>query len=926
MLDSTKVEKKPEPQELLEAALRLTELGYVVTPAYEKHPFLPNWQNDDVLDRQAVIEKFKGKRYDGLAIVTKHPLIVIDFDVENESEEPWKDYDLPPTVITVTGSFGRHYYYRLPFIGLRCGNFKLAKKIDVKAEGGCAIVPPSWHYKKNRRYRWLEGHSIFEHPIAEAPKWFIEKLKPHAVRTTAEKLYTINPPIKQGMRHNYLTSLGGLLCLSSLSKEEIRKILYEVYDRFIEKGDFDIDKEIDGILNDYENWTSSDKDLDISKAVSKLPSQVAEVVVKSAGLLSVSDKKSVQAPVFSNRKKITKEELARNTLLEADWISIGAMKYIRDGHLLIYFDDAASYLANRGISVSDDIAKRAARSVLLYNHAPDFKGIVLGDYTVYADWNGIRGFWRYYGDTLYCHTPNGVLSWSKGTWPEGVCIIADLNNRGGVYVDDSGEPDDLFEYIEVASYRINAKTTHIISMIVPVLYGCDNAGFLLTGPAGSGKSTFAKAMALLERGAVWGDLVGQQPRDFVAALRAQRITFFDDTTDFDSELLRLLKSKVTRDVVAIRDLYSNNKVSFITLDGSVFLCTPSLEGFSKDDFLSRLFELSFSKKGSHQDYRRLMSFFEEKNAKARGGALKLLTSVLATIDDIEDVPDFRFHTWSRFAYGIARHLGEADSFLEYVMNSKTDAMSNSKYGFLVEAFSRNMIEPNKEYHLSDIWIRLGNDPNDVDFIGLARGLKVKGNAASQIRAIAQDFGFDVILQKKKSGNKGKTKVVMIFVKNGHPNPPDDTPPTDPPNDIEDNTDDNSDPLSFDEPYEPIDMKTTQNTRTYQKLIKEDWEQMVLDYMKHETPPKECDHKKLKEIKERLEKMYEDFSTVRFLHRLTESLNKKESIEYFSKEENKELLEYILPILATARLAVKRGGSLSFFANERGTSIGIIDWS
>jgi hypothetical protein len=68
-----------------------------------------------------------------------------------------------------TGSLGNHFIFRLPG-GVQPHRAKLAPGIDLKAEGGYLVAPPSVH-SSGRLYE-VERNEY----IAEAPAWMVEEL------------------------------------------------------------------------------------------------------------------------------------------------------------------------------------------------------------------------------------------------------------------------------------------------------------------------------------------------------------------------------------------------------------------------------------------------------------------------------------------------------------------------------------------------------------------------------------------------------------------------------------------------------------------------------------------------------------------------------------------------------------------------------
>ncbi len=76
-----------------------------------------------------------------------------------------------PATFTVRTHRGRHYHFKLPANTLIAGsNGKLAGRLDVKAEGGYVIMPPSPH-PAGGRYEVI-NHS----PVAPLPAWLVRRL------------------------------------------------------------------------------------------------------------------------------------------------------------------------------------------------------------------------------------------------------------------------------------------------------------------------------------------------------------------------------------------------------------------------------------------------------------------------------------------------------------------------------------------------------------------------------------------------------------------------------------------------------------------------------------------------------------------------------------------------------------------------------
>jgi hypothetical protein len=169
--------------------------------------------------------------------------------------------DLEPTWCVETGGGGFHLWFRLDGADLRTSAGRLGPGLDVRAEGGYAVVPPSRHRSGNT-YRWAEAWHPTRVALAPAPIWLVSL----AVRASAEKMIPPDGPpidrkaggnhsqalpevIEEGTRNAALTSLAGAMrrkgageraivaallvenaerCRPSLPEEEIAKIARSV--------------------------------------------------------------------------------------------------------------------------------------------------------------------------------------------------------------------------------------------------------------------------------------------------------------------------------------------------------------------------------------------------------------------------------------------------------------------------------------------------------------------------------------------------------------------------------------------------------------------------------------------------------------------------------------------------------------------------
>lgn len=100
-------------------------------------------------------------------------LIIVDVDPRNGGMESLEEWDLtnepwPRTLTALTGGGGWHWYFAYPNSGAQVSGRKLLRGVDLKADGGYVLAPPSNHLRG--RYTWLaeRGGLVVPYPLEAA--------------------------------------------------------------------------------------------------------------------------------------------------------------------------------------------------------------------------------------------------------------------------------------------------------------------------------------------------------------------------------------------------------------------------------------------------------------------------------------------------------------------------------------------------------------------------------------------------------------------------------------------------------------------------------------------------------------------------------------------------------------------------------------
>jgi len=233
----------------LQTALAYAERGWLVIPLHNpkqgvcscrkkncsspgKHPRTEHGLNDGSRDPKQ-IESWWNKWPDAnLGILTgqESGLLVLDVDGEDGKASLQgliaAHGILPKTLRVKTGRRGAngepkgcHYYFRAPAgTAIRNSAGTLGKGLDIRAEGGYVVAPPSLH-PSGLLYEWLAP----EQPLADVPPWMLAELS--GARPAQEAPQAHGEGIAEGGRNHALASLAGTMRRRGMTPEAIEAAL-----------------------------------------------------------------------------------------------------------------------------------------------------------------------------------------------------------------------------------------------------------------------------------------------------------------------------------------------------------------------------------------------------------------------------------------------------------------------------------------------------------------------------------------------------------------------------------------------------------------------------------------------------------------------------------------------------------------------------
>jgi putative DNA primase/helicase len=248
----------------LAGLLKLAELGFRLHPLSAwndegvsehnrgKMPVLKNWTDLASSENRKVQNWFTSYPDANWGLVTGmlSNVWVMDIDPpegEVSLTELLNNRVLPRTPVCVTGSGGRHYYFKFPkdFI---VRNVKTGYKgIDVRGEGGQVVVPGSIHAATQNEYYWEKGLAPWETKVAEAPKWLITGLNLDTVKDEWSNIPKVGEHIEDGGRNDAIFGNAYKLALKDdLTEDQIFKMMRDWMDElgYTEFDDSEIQKTV----------------------------------------------------------------------------------------------------------------------------------------------------------------------------------------------------------------------------------------------------------------------------------------------------------------------------------------------------------------------------------------------------------------------------------------------------------------------------------------------------------------------------------------------------------------------------------------------------------------------------------------------------------------------------------------------------------
>lgn len=195
-----------------------------------KHPRTRRGLHDATTDPQVITAWWTRWPAANLAVRSgvDSGILVVDIDPDRGGEATIaaleaEHGELSPTWAAETGGGGLHLWYQHPVGPVPCSVGKLGPGLDIRADGGYIVAPPSLH-RSGARYHWGAAWHPTTVPLSPAPPWLLAlagqvsapmmippKPVPLRERDGGNHFWGEAAAIPEGSRNAILTSLAGTM-------------------------------------------------------------------------------------------------------------------------------------------------------------------------------------------------------------------------------------------------------------------------------------------------------------------------------------------------------------------------------------------------------------------------------------------------------------------------------------------------------------------------------------------------------------------------------------------------------------------------------------------------------------------------------------------------------------------------------------------
>lgn len=221
-----------------------------------------------------------------------------------------------------------------------------------------------------------------------------------------------------------------------------------------------------------------------------------------------------------------------------------------------------------------------------------------------------------------------------------------------------GDPFDFLRFCRVAD---NERHTVLIALITAFIPGIAQPLWDISGPEGSGKSSFCRLVKRIVDPSA-AELQIMQPEretDFFLILLQNYLINLDNLSSISGRMSDLLCGASTGTAVSQRQHYSNLDTVLLRLKNIVLINGINPDLVSRADLRDRAFRISLDRipAGERQEERIILAEFNAAIPGILGGIFTVLSKALQIYPTVQldELP--RLADWYRYAYSVAEALG-----------------------------------------------------------------------------------------------------------------------------------------------------------------------------------------------------------------------------------------------------------------------------
>ena len=216
---------------MIEQVRDYVSFGWSVLPVKpeEKRPYMTNWLQ--YTKTKAPLDKvenwFRSLSRAGVGAVTGKVSNIVVLDVESYCPTPIEDLlrKYPTQMVSKTGSGGYHLFYQYPTGVPKVSNrVKIMDGVDLRADGGFIVLPPTVHPNGNR-YQWIK-----KGPLGTFPTEILDIQSKPAIQDDGWITEALRG-VSEGGRNDTCARLAGYFFKKGMSEDIIEALLMDWNER-----------------------------------------------------------------------------------------------------------------------------------------------------------------------------------------------------------------------------------------------------------------------------------------------------------------------------------------------------------------------------------------------------------------------------------------------------------------------------------------------------------------------------------------------------------------------------------------------------------------------------------------------------------------------------------------------------------------------